>query len=282
MPDTATAGGKLPVIIFLHGRSLSGSNLKRVRRYGVIDAIERGRRVPAIVVAPQVTRRSSWQPDRVLSVLDYVVRHYNVDTTRVYVTGMSLGGYGTLHFVGKYPDKVAAAVALCGGGKVDDACNLGTTSLWIQHGKRDRAVPFRESVRIFDAIAACAPRADVTLTLYPKYGHADLARVFTEDTLYNWLFSFARGTRRSDSAAVRSPLLVEVGAAEPVLDVDARREPTLRAAREGTGRSVHVVRRGDTLGSIARRYNTTVSRLCRANGLTETTILSLGRKIRIR
>ena len=95
---------KQPVLIFLHGKSLSGTDLNRVRRYGVLRAMDKGRKIPAIVVAPQVAK-GNWNPDKVLEVLEYVKKNYNVDESRIYVCGMSLGGYGTLHFAGKYADK---------------------------------------------------------------------------------------------------------------------------------------------------------------------------------
>ena len=97
-----------PVLIFLHGKSLSGNDLNRVKRYGVISEIEKGRKIPAIVVAPQTN--NGWNPDKVLSVLNFVKRTFTVDTNRVYVCGMSMGGYGTMNFAGKYPELVAAAV----------------------------------------------------------------------------------------------------------------------------------------------------------------------------
>ena len=89
---------KQPVLIFLHGKSLSGTDLNRVRRYGVLRAMDKGRKIPAIVVAPQVAK-GSWNPDKVLEVLEYVKKNYNVDESRIYVCGMSLGGYGLFQFV---------------------------------------------------------------------------------------------------------------------------------------------------------------------------------------
>ena len=142
---------KQPVLIFLHGKSLSGTDLNRVRRYGVLRAMDKGRKIPAIVVAPQVAK-GNWNPDKVLEVLEYVKINYNVDESRIYVCGMSLGGYGTLHFAGKHADKITAAVAICGGGNVSDGCKLATIPLWIQHGDVDYIVPMSESKKVVDAI----------------------------------------------------------------------------------------------------------------------------------
>jgi predicted peptidase len=193
LPADSTLNSKPPILIFLHGRSLSGNDLELVKGYGVITEIVDGRIIPAIVVAPQLPKGSWWEPDKVLTVLEYVQKNYNTDSNRIYVVGMSLGGYGVLNFVGKYADKVAAAIALCGGGNVADACNLAKVYLWIQHGKLDKAVPFSESQLIVDAIKKCGGGDKLTFTIYDNYGHSELARCFREDAFYKWLFSKTKG-----------------------------------------------------------------------------------------
>ena len=182
---------KQPVLIFLHGKSLSGTDLNRVRRYGVLRAMNKGRKIPAIVVAPQLAK-GSWNPDNVLEVLEYVKKNYNVDDSRIYVCGMSLGGYGTLHFAGKYADKITAAVAICGGGNVSDGCKLATIPLWIQHGDVDYIVPMSESKKVVDAIKKCDENADVTLTIIKGGNHGNVERLFHEDAMYDWLFKQKR------------------------------------------------------------------------------------------
>lgn len=189
LPEDTVLKNNPPVLIFLHGRSLSGNNLELVKRYGVITEITRGRKIPGIVVAPQVPVGSAWDPDKILNVLTYIQKQYVTDTNRVYVAGMSLGGYGTLHFTGKYPDRIAAAVALCGGGNPSDGCKLAQIPLWIQHGKLDQAVPISESEKVVAAIRACNGGANLSYKVYPDWGHSQLARVFQEDEMYKWLFS---------------------------------------------------------------------------------------------
>lgn len=182
---------KQPVLIFLHGKSLSGTDLNRVRRYGVLRAMDKGRKIPAIVVAPQVAK-GNWNPDKVLEVLEYVKINYNVDESRIYVCGMSLGGYGTLHFAGKYADKITAAVAICGGGNAKDGCKLATIPLWIQHGDVDYIVPMSESKKVVEAIKKCDESADVTLTIIKGGNHGNVERLFHEDAMYDWLFKQKR------------------------------------------------------------------------------------------
>lgn len=190
LPADSILKNRPPVLIFLHGRSLSGTDLNRVKRYGVIHEIEKGRNIPAIVVAPQVAK-GSWDPAKILEVLRYVQQLYATDTNRVYVCGMSLGGYGVLHFAGAYPEKVTAGVALCGGGNPKDACNLAQVPLWIQHGTADEAVPVSESREIVAAIQKCSGEL-VKYTEIRGANHGALERVFRGDEMYEWLFGFGQ------------------------------------------------------------------------------------------
>jgi predicted peptidase len=190
LPADSILKNNPPILIFLHGRSLSGSNLELVKKYGVIKEIERGRSIPAIVIAPQVPAGKSWEPQKVLDVLRYVQSQYPTDTNRVYVAGMSLGGYGTLHFAGAYPEVVTAAVALCGGGNPNDGCDLATVPLWIQHGNRDAAVPLSESQKVVNAIRACNGGENLTFTVVDGADHGALERVFRTDEMYDFLFKY--------------------------------------------------------------------------------------------
>lgn len=187
LPSQEVLDAKAPIILFLHGRSLSGTNLEKVKRYGILRAIERGKEIPAIVVAPQLTS-GAWNPEKVLSLLEYVQKNYPTDSSRVYVCGMSLGGYGTLHFAGKYPEKIAGAVAICGGGFTQDACKLATVPLWIQHGDKDYVVPLSESKKMVKAIQKCNPNADCTFTIIKGGNHGSVERIFHQDALYHWFF----------------------------------------------------------------------------------------------
>lgn len=182
---------KLPLLLFLHGKSLSGTDINRVKRYGVLRAIEKGRKIQAIVVAPQLAS-GSWNPDKVLELIEYLQKNYPIDEQRIYVCGMSLGGYGTLHFAGKHPDKLTAAVAICGGGNEKDGCRLATVPLWIQHGDVDYIVPLSESQKMYDAIKKCNINADVTLTVIKGGNHGSVERLFHQDELYEWLFKQVR------------------------------------------------------------------------------------------
>ncbi|PVH25371.1 carboxylesterase family protein [Sphingobacterium corticibacter] len=180
---------KWPILVFLHGRSLSGSDINRVKRYGVLRAMEKGRSIDAIVVAPQTS--NGWDADKVMNIVDEVLESHGGDPNRIYVCGMSMGAYGTMDVAGKYPDRIAAAVAICGGGTLSLACGLTQVPLWIQHGNSDRVVPLSESQKIYKAIKKCNPEADATLTVVPGGTHGSVESLFHQDAIYDWMFGYA-------------------------------------------------------------------------------------------
>jgi predicted peptidase len=188
LPNQEVLDNKAPVVLFLHGKSLSGTDLNRVKRYGVIRAIEKGKQIPAIIIAPQLAS-GPWNPEKLLKLLEYVQNNYNTDLSKVYVCGMSLGGYGTFDFAGKYPEKITAAVAICGGGNVKDACNLAKVPLWVIHGNKDYIVPISESKKMVKAIQTCNPDANLTFTIVKGGNHGSVENYFREDKIYQWMFS---------------------------------------------------------------------------------------------
>ncbi len=278
IPDSLPEEGNLPLLIFLHGRSLSGTDLNLVKKYGVFDGLKRGVKIPALIIAPQVKRSESWDPDKLLDVLNYVQANYPTDLTRVYVTGMSLGGYGTLHFAGKFPERIAAAVALCGGGNIKDACNLGKTNLWIQHGKLDRDVPYTESTKIHEAIRACNPIKEANLTIYPKLGHSELAWEFQKDTLYNWLFQFRLDDLQpsTNKVLIDSLKIESISTQELEAVTEKKEEKPIQQPKR-----VYYIKKGDTLYSISRTFKVSVNSLLKLNNLKEKSILQIGQKIKI-
>ena len=177
-----------PLVIFLHGKSLCGNNLYTVKRYGTIDALERGRNIDAFVVAPQ-NPGGAWNPGKVLKILEWATERYDIDTNRIYVIGMSLGGSGTINFVGTYPEKVAAAMALCGSGSLQSYCGLNKVPLWIIHGTADKQVSVAQSQKVVNKMIQCG---DTSLLIFDKWkdvNHRVLARLFYPSETYEWLFS---------------------------------------------------------------------------------------------
>jgi predicted peptidase len=176
-----------PLIFFLHGASLCGHDLNRVLRYGSIDAAKMGLMIPALIVAPQ-NPGGPWNPHKLNEILEWMKLHYVFDESRVYVLGMSLGGYGTLDFAGTYPDKIAAAIALCGGSTLKDYRGLGELPLWIVHGTADRAVSVKESQKVVTGMKTLGITSRLRYDWLPGASHGALARFFYTSKTYEWLF----------------------------------------------------------------------------------------------
>ncbi len=176
-----------PLVFFLHGRSLCGHNLQRVLRYGTLDAIKRGMVMPAIVIAPQTP--GSWSPSKLNDILEWAKQNYKVDASRVYVLGMSLGGFGTMDFCGTYPDKIAAGMALCGGTTLRNVDGLGDLPFWILHGTADRAVDIKCSKVVVQKLQDGGKDSRLRFDWLPGASHGALARAFYLKDTYDWLFA---------------------------------------------------------------------------------------------
>lgn len=179
---------RTPVVIFLHGASLCGHNLNRVRRYGPLDAIVKGREIDAITIVPQ-NPGGAWSPKKIIQVLDWVKANYKCDSTRVYVLGMSLGGFGTMDVCGTYPDRIAAGMALCGGCGLEDTSGLGKLPFWIIHGTADRAVPIRQSKVVVEKLQCTGNDSRLRYDWLQGGNHGTPARIFYLKKTYEWLFS---------------------------------------------------------------------------------------------
>ena len=177
---------KKPLVIFLHGRSLCGKDLNRVLRYGTLDALIGGRDVGGYVLAPQ-NPGAAWNPSKIMKIVDWAIEKYNVDPNRVYVLGMSLGGFGTLDLAAAYPDRIAAAMALCGGATSKTIGNLNYVPLWIIHGTADKAVSVNESRIVMKKMKKSG---QINLLIYDEWkgvNHSALARIFYLPETYEWL-----------------------------------------------------------------------------------------------
>lgn len=177
-----------PLLIFLHGKSLCGTDLNQVKRYGPISAVASGRVIDSYIMAPQ-NPGGSWNPEKVWKIVEWAKEKYPVDTTRIYVYGMSLGGYGTIDMAATYPDKIAAAVGMCGGATKKDLSGLAKLPLWIIHGTADKSVRVDASDRVVKAIKDTGDSSRLIYDRLPGVDHSTLARMFYMLITYDWLFS---------------------------------------------------------------------------------------------
>jgi len=197
-----------PLVLFLHGAgSRQGSdNSKQVIGNSFLKVIlNEGNleKYPCIVLVPQCPEGMGWvkQPwgpgmaAQLMGMLEQVCAAYPVDRSRIYITGNSMGGFGTWGMLQEYPDYFAAAVPLCGGWDLDDdvenAPAMKDVPIWAFHGALDTAVPVERTRDMVEALEAAG--GNIKYTEYPEEGHGISYRVYTEPELFPWMFAQAKG-----------------------------------------------------------------------------------------
>jgi predicted peptidase len=190
---------KWPLMIFLHGAGERGTNLSKVGQHGPPKVVKTKKDFPFILVSPQCPANERWQDDVVLALTDEIIKKHKVDTNRVYLTGLSMGGYGSWSLATKYPERFAAVAPICGGGQNIDvllssrqkSVALKTLGVWAFHGAKDPVVPVKESERMIDALrgAGCE---DVKLTIYPEAQHDSWTEAYDNQELYDWFLAHSR------------------------------------------------------------------------------------------
>jgi predicted peptidase len=186
----AKSDQRWPLMLFLHGAGESGSDLAKVKVHGPPKIVETNRTFPFILVSPQSPGRG-WNPDTLNALLDDVIANYRVDKDRVYLTGLSMGGYGTWALAAAHPEKFAAIAPICGGGNPADAKRLAPIPTWVFHGAKDTTVPLKRSEEMVEAIKAA--NGNVKLTVYPEAGHDSWTQTYENPALYQWFLQQKRG-----------------------------------------------------------------------------------------
>lgn len=181
---------KWPLILFLHGAGESGDNLAKVKIHGPPKIVEKKPDFPFIVVSPQSPGRG-WNVDALKALLDEVVHDYRVDRDRVYLTGLSMGGFGTWSLAAAHPECFAAIAPICGGGNPGDAAKLKSLPIWAFHGAKDEVVPLDRSQQMVDALKEAG--ADVKFTVYPDAHHDSWTETYDNPKLYDWFLEHKRG-----------------------------------------------------------------------------------------
>jgi len=189
LPKNYDPTKKHSLILFLHGRGESNGPLSLVAKWGPPRMAARGDDLNYIIVSPQCPRENRWTDDSqqsgVLAVLDHVMKNFSVDADRVYLTGLSMGGYGTWKLAAEHGHRFAAAVPVCGGGDLADAAKLKNLPMWVFHGDQDQAVPFERSVQMVDAIKA-AGGSKIRFTSLEHVGHNSWSAAYATPELYGW------------------------------------------------------------------------------------------------
>jgi predicted peptidase len=189
--DYGTKEGKCPLMLFLHGRGESQGPLSTVKKWGPPRLIEHGENYPFIVVSPQCPPSpESWnrpqQQALLVALLDHVTKTYKVDEDRVYLTGLSMGGYGSWRLAADHPERFAAVVPICGAGKTEDADKLKALPIWAWHGAADPTVPVKNSIDMVEAIKK-AGGTNIRFTILEGIGHNSWEAAYASPDLYSWL-----------------------------------------------------------------------------------------------
>jgi len=209
VPENWYAKQKWPVILFLHGAGERSDDGMFQTQVGIGKGIREHRdRFPAIVVLPQCRKDQWWaqspMDDEAIAALEAATREFNGDKNRTYLTGLSMGGYGTWHLAAKYPGRFAAIAPVCGGVLMPDAARLqqasdaspytevakkigGKTPTWIFHGGDDPVVPVTESQRMNEAMKSLG--GDVRYTEYPGMGHDSWLKAYDDADFIKWMLS---------------------------------------------------------------------------------------------
>ena len=189
-PNYDSATREWPLILFLHGAGERGDNLQRVSKHGPPKIVGSGQMdLPFIVVAPQCPKGSWWSDREQIINLSRLVseleKNYRIDNRRIYLTGLSMGGYGTWYLAASDPDRFAAIAPICGGGRQRDAARIKDIPTWVFHGARDNVVPISESDQMIKAIRAAG--GTPKFTIYPQAGHDSWTATYKNPNLYQWL-----------------------------------------------------------------------------------------------
>jgi predicted peptidase len=164
-----------------------------VKTSGIPKVVERDKRFDFVLLAPQCPKDQWWSSDSLIKLLDETVHKYAVDTNRIYLTGLSMGGFGTWGLACAHPERFAAIAPICGGGEPDMACNLKDVPVWAFHGARDETVPLRKSQDMVEAVSACG--GDAKLTVYPEAGHDSWTQTYDNQELYDWFLEHRKSTK---------------------------------------------------------------------------------------
>ena len=206
-PANIEAGKKYPLVIFLHGAGERGTDNAAQLKNGApaFAKPEAREKFPCFVFAPQCPKDKKWvemewggasgtapadpgpMEALVLAAVDSLVHDFGIDPDRIYVTGLSMGGYGTWDLITRHPEKFAAAIPVCGGGDKEKAAAAKAVPVWAFHGLADAVVL---PVRTQDMVAGLrAAGGTAALTEYPGVAHDSWTYAYAEPNLLPWLFA---------------------------------------------------------------------------------------------
>lgn len=192
LPQQYDGKEKLPLMLFLHGAGERGDDLEVVKKWGPAKIVASRKDFPFVVASPQCPSGKRWNAAAMAALVDDLAGRLSIDKTRIYVTGLSMGGYGSWDLMARYPKIFAAGVPICGGGDPETAEVLKEIPIWVFHGDKDTAVPLARSQQMVEAIKKVGGDK-VKLTIYPGVGHNSWSATYANQEVYDWLLSHRRG-----------------------------------------------------------------------------------------
>lgn len=195
----------MPAIIFMggNGETAKEGEINLIRNGSLPQYIDKGNDIPMYVFSPQHTK-NNWNIHMINEMVDEALENYPIDPKRVYMTGISGGGFGAWNYGVEYADRIAAMVPISGGGNANKACELADVPIWAFHNQNDGIVNSNGSKNMVNAVNECAPEVEAELILFEDNGHNAWRRVFDAEhndwsktevdpvNIYEWFLQFEK------------------------------------------------------------------------------------------
>nr|WP_320120295.1 prolyl oligopeptidase family serine peptidase [uncultured Marinifilum sp.] len=186
-PETTKNKDKLPLLIFLHGMGERGYDLNKLKVHGPPSFLDNKKDFPFITISPQCPDTVYWNEEILLPFYEEIIAKYPVDKNRIYITGLSMGGFGTWGSIVAKPNLFAAAAPICGGGNPNQLDAVKSMPIWVFHGAKDNVVPIIRSQEMVDRLKKLG--SNVKFTIYPEADHNSWTKTYANPKLYEWFLS---------------------------------------------------------------------------------------------
>ena len=187
IPNVKEKSEKLPLLIFLHGMGERGADLNKLKVHGPPSFLDQKTDFPFICISPQCPDTVYWNEDLLLPFYEEIMTKYPVDKSRIYLTGLSMGGFGTWASIIAKPDLFAAAAPICGGGDPSKVEAIKEMPIWVFHGAKDDVVPLVRSEEMVNSLKKLGSK--VKFTIYPEAFHNSWTETYNNPELYEWFLS---------------------------------------------------------------------------------------------
>jgi len=188
LPKNYEASKEYPLLIFLHGAPQRGNNIDKLKQTALPYELENNMlKLSMIVIAPQCPENESWNSFLLYDLLIEIFKNHQINRKRIYLTGFSMGGFGTLKFAKDYPKLFAAIAPVCSGGSIYIAEKIHHIPAWFFHGKKDKIIPIEKTQEVIDQLKKF--NADLKFTIYPDLAHNVWTKTYKNVALYEWFLS---------------------------------------------------------------------------------------------